>query len=180
MRGVVQFEVWGEPAPQGSKSFKGISKQTGHAILAESSKKVRPWRDQVAFMARAHLNRTYTRWEPITGPVHLVVEFAMPRPVSAPKTRRTLPATKPDLSKLLRSTEDALTTAGVWGDDGQVVDVTMRERYVATDSRVTAPGDLEHVGARITVIPVAAADTLWEEDLAGQVIALYEQSSQAA
>lgn len=173
---VIQFEVWGLPGPQGSKSFKGINRRTGKAILTESSKKVAPWRDQVVYMARAHLNRTYARWSPITGPVHLVIEFALPRQKDAPKTRRTLPDVTPDLSKLLRATEDALTTAGVWEDDARVVDTTIRKRYAPTDPRHAAPADLDHVGARISVIPLTVEQTVDEGPLLEQVIASYERA----
>ena len=176
---IVQFEVWGDPGPQGSKSFKGISRRTGKAILVESSKKVAPWREQVVYMARAYLNRTHARWTPITGPVHLVVEFALQRQKDAAKTRRTLPDVIPDLSKLLRATEDALTTAGVWADDARVVDTTMRKRYAPTDERHAAPGDLTHAGARITVIPISAEQTTDEQPLAEQVIQAYERAATA-
>lgn len=180
MQPIIQFEVWGLPGPQGSKDFKGINKTTGKAILTESSKKVAPWRDQVVYMARSHINRTYARWAPITGPVHLVIEFALPRQKNAPKATRTLPTPTPDLSKLLRATEDALTTAGVWKDDALVVDTTIRKRYAATDERITAPGDLDHTGARITVIPITAEHTSTEGPLAAAVIASYEHAAPIA
>ena len=46
--------------------------------------------------------------------------FSLPRPKSAPKAVKHQ-ARKPDLSKLVRATEDALTDAGVWEDDARVV-----------------------------------------------------------
>jgi Holliday junction resolvase RusA-like endonuclease len=46
----------------------------------------------------------------------------MPKPTSAPKTRRTWPDKKPDVSKLARSTEDAISDAGLWVDDARVVE----------------------------------------------------------
>jgi crossover junction endodeoxyribonuclease RusA len=48
---MLTFTVRGTPAPQGSKSFKGI--HGGHAVLAESSKKVKPWRMDVKAVAEA-------------------------------------------------------------------------------------------------------------------------------
>lgn len=121
---MLEFRVYGTPAPQGSKSFKGMA--GGHAILVESSKKVRPWRqDVVAAVIEAievaslslerHCNGA------IRGPVELEIIFTLRKPKSAPKTRRTWPDRTPDLSKLVRSTEDALTSAGVWEDDARVV-----------------------------------------------------------
>jgi crossover junction endodeoxyribonuclease RusA len=109
--------VYGIPAPQGSKKFVGLAK-SGRGILVESSKKVRPWRQDVkaaAIDARAGA-------EPIDAPVRVRMVFTMPKPASAPKRKRTFPCRMPDLSKLARSTEDALTEAGVWRDDARVVE----------------------------------------------------------
>ena len=55
--------------------------------------------------------------------------FTLPKPASAPKRTRTWPCRMPDLSKLIRSTEDALTDAGVWTDDARVVEVVARKVY---------------------------------------------------
>jgi Holliday junction resolvase RusA-like endonuclease len=107
--------VYGIPAPQGSKSFKGM--RGGHAIMIESSKKVKPWREAVKWAALEAGGR-------ITGPVEVEMYFTLPKPKSAPKTRVTFPDRKPDLSKLVRCTEDALTDAGTWEDDSRVVRTT--------------------------------------------------------
>lgn len=118
---VIRLQVRGTPAPQGSKSFKGMSK-AGRAILTESSKKVRPWRQDVKAAAE-HL-RACTGAPPIDGPVVCRMTFTLPKPTSAPKRRRTYPMRTPDLSKLARSTEDALTEAGIWTDDARVIGYT--------------------------------------------------------
>ncbi len=52
--------------------------------------------------------------------------FTMPALKRMPKGR-TCPSVKPDLSKLIRSTEDALTDARIWTDDALVVEY----RYAA-------------------------------------------------
>lgn len=67
----------------------------------------------------------------LTGPVALEVTFTLPRPKAHYRTGRNShllrdnaphrPDRLPDLDKLLRSTMDALTAAGVWADDAQVV-----------------------------------------------------------
>lgn len=116
--GVIRIVVRGMPAPQGSKSFKGMTR-AGRAILTESSKKVKPWRLDVK--AAAEEFRARSGMAPIDGPVVASMVFTMPKPKSAPKTRRTYPMRTPDLSKLLRSTEDALTDAGIWTDDARVI-----------------------------------------------------------
>jgi Holliday junction resolvase RusA-like endonuclease len=118
---VIRLTVRGTPAPQGSKSFKGMSK-AGRAILTESSKKVRPWRQDVKAAAEALRERTGAA--PIDGPVVVSMVFTLQKPASAPKRRRTYPMRTPDLSKLARSTEDALTDAGIWADDARVIGYT--------------------------------------------------------
>ena len=58
---------------------------------------------------------------PLDGPLLLEVEFVRARPVSAPKRSTPSATSAPDKSKLVRSTEDAITSAGVWRDDARVV-----------------------------------------------------------
>lgn len=89
----------------------------GRAILAESSKKVKPWRQDVKAAAIDARNGAAA----LDGALSCRMVFTLPKPKSAPKRRRTFPSRTPDLSKLVRSTEDALTEAGVWADDARVV-----------------------------------------------------------
>lgn len=123
------FTVYGLPAPQGSKRAFVIK---GRAVMTESSKAVKPWRTAVeqAVMLAAPAG---SRKDPILfrGPVSLDVTFTMPRPKSAKAGAR--PATRPDLDKLLRSTKDALKTAGVYEDDGRVVSVIAQKYFVGHD-----------------------------------------------
>lgn len=126
---ILRIVAHGLPAPQGSKNFRGLSK-AGRGILGESSKKVRPWRQDVMAAARDAIedhalqsldfNRAFP-WQPLDVPLRVRMVFTMPKPASAPKKKRTYPCRMPDLSKLARSTEDALTVAGVWRDDARVV-----------------------------------------------------------
>lgn len=110
--------VYGSPAPQGSKKFVGLAKSTGRGILVESSKKVKPWRQDVKAAGLAVRNGA----APLDGPLVVRMVFTLPKPKSAPKSRRTWADRKPDLSKLARSTEDALTDAGVLADDARIVE----------------------------------------------------------
>ena len=151
------FTVRGLPAAQGSKSFKGMNAQ-GRAILAESSKAVKPWRQDVVNAAADAIEEA-EGFQTFTGPVHLIIEFYMPRPTGAPKTRRTVPKSAPDLSKLIRSTEDAMTTAGVWADDSLVIDMTVRERYAVTEDTLRLRHEMRGAGARVTVIELDPEDT---------------------
>lgn len=110
--------VHGRPAPQGSK------RHVGHGVMIESSKHVRPWRDAVRGEAQRH-----HPGEQLDGPLHVLMVFTLPKPASAPKRRRTWPDRIPDLSKLVRATEDALTDSGIWADDARVVETTSAKRY---------------------------------------------------
>ncbi len=110
--------VYGQPAPQGSKRFVGHAK-SGRGILIESSKAVKPWREAVKCAARDVV--MFGPGQAMKGPVIVEMIFTLPKPKSAPKSRRTWPDRKPDLSKLVRSTEDALTDAGVWEDDARII-----------------------------------------------------------
>jgi Holliday junction resolvase RusA-like endonuclease len=109
---LLTITVYGQPAPQGSK------RHVGRGIMVESSKAVKPWREAVKAAA---LDARGDHWTPVDAPLAVSMVFTMPKPVSAPKRRRTWPMRTPDLSKLIRSTEDALTDAGIWRDDARVV-----------------------------------------------------------
>lgn len=120
---MITIRVFGLPGPQGSKRFVGKSK-SGRGIMVESSAKVKPWREAV-------------KWAAVEsgaiipeGPLWVSMVFTLPKPKSAPKRRQTFPATKPDLSKLARSTEDAISDSGLWPDDARVVEyISLAKRY---------------------------------------------------
>jgi crossover junction endodeoxyribonuclease RusA len=123
-RTVIRIVAYGIPGPQGSKSFKGMRR--GKPVLVESSKKVKPWREAVEDAARVvlySLTREQRRAFPLDEPLAGRFIFTLPKPASAPKRIRTWPMKYPDTSKLLRSTEDALTKAGVWVDDARLVEL---------------------------------------------------------
>ena len=70
---------------------------------------------------------------PLDGPVSVVCEFTLKRPTSAPKTRVTYPATRPDLDKLVRAILDALSGVGVYRDDAQVINIQASKTYPDQD-----------------------------------------------
>lgn len=125
----INLRVYGIPGPQGSKRFVGHAKN-GRGIMIESSKKVRPWRAAVKQAAVESRKK-------ISGPVELFITFTLPRPKSV---KRALPDRKPDLSKLVRSTEDALTDAGIWEDDARVVTCFASKHYVGDFKALDSPG----------------------------------------
>jgi len=148
---ILSFDVTGKPAPQGSKSAHSICYQTAgfcprckhqHLVKVnqrESSSAVKPWREAVKQAAQFAIGRT-PGFEMFAEPVQLVIGFRIARPRShyrAGKNAHLLrgdaparPGSAPDLSKLIRSTEDALTDAGAWKDDCLVVDLLVSEIYV--------------------------------------------------
>lgn len=134
----LEFVVVGQPAPQGSK------RHVGNGRMVESSKAVKPWREAV----RADAVQARGARPPMSGPLAVTLIFTMRKPTSAPKRRRTWPAKKPDLDKLVRSTFDALTDAGAWADDGQAVELLAAKRYAGD------PGAMATPGARIAISPI--------------------------
>jgi Holliday junction resolvase RusA-like endonuclease len=110
----VSFTVRGLPAPQGSK------RHVGNGVMVEmSGQKLKDWRADVKAAA---YHAMWQMGQPVLvhGPVGVSVCFTLPKPKSAPKTRRTWPDKRPDLDKLLRSTLDGLT-GEVFADDAQVI-----------------------------------------------------------
>ena len=79
--------------------------------MAESSKKVLPWREAVKAAAPSQPR--------LDGPLAVHMVFTLRRPASARKSDLS-PCRTPDLSKIARSTEDAITDAGLWADDARV------------------------------------------------------------
>jgi Holliday junction resolvase RusA-like endonuclease len=147
--GVLAIDVLGMPAPQGSKRAF-VNKKTGRAQVVESSKdRVNLWRSDVV-NACDKVRENIPDFIPFDGPIRLTFVFRMPRPKSHYRTGRNAhllrdnapayPAGKPDLDKLIRSTADAMTTAGMYRDDSQIVDLGQtRKLYCAPNER---PGAL--------------------------------------
>lgn len=137
--------VHGTPAPQGSKrAFVGKS---GRAHVIESSHdRVKSWRQAVLDEVRPE-HRAF-RFPGLA--LELEMCFYLKRPKSHYRTGRyehvlrddapRYPSGKPDLSKLARSTEDALTDAGVWDDDAQVVAYSRLAKFWADRSGALLPG----------------------------------------
>lgn len=148
----VSFRVFGTPKPQGSK------RHVGNGVMIESAgEALRTWREdvkQAALDERAELN------EPLSGALGVQVIFVLARPRSHFRTGRNahllrdaapdFPWRKPDIDKLLRSTLDAITAAGLYTDDACVCFVTASKTYAVNG---TAPG------ARITLETLSEGDS---------------------
>lgn len=146
---IVAFAVAGTPATQGSLSYKGQTR-AGRAIMAPSSKTLKPWRETVQLVAKMAIRATTPDggW-PLLGPLAVDLVFTVPKPKGAPKTRRTFPIVKPDIDKLVRACLDALTYAGAWADDSQVVSMTTDKVYPGE-----TPNALRVPGVRIAIYRV--------------------------
>ena len=116
------------PAPQGSK------RHVGNGVMVESCKTVKQWR---AAVADAAVQQGAT---PLAGTVEMDAVFVFPRPRShygtgknADKLKASAPelhSVRPDVSKLLRSTEDALSSLA-YQDDARIARTTACKRYAA-------------------------------------------------
>ncbi len=126
------FRVMGLPAPQGSKNFKGFS-GNGKAYMQEASANLKPWRDSVIWTCVS------TSGYRAIGPLSVSITFYMPCPN---KPRWKVPAVKPDIDKLVRSTLDALKIAGRIEDDCRVVELIANKQFATPD---------HPAGAHITV-----------------------------
>lgn len=141
----LSFSVLGVPAPQGS--FRAAySQKSKRAFVVQSCKRTMPWRQEVA--AKAEQAKDGQRVLTLEGPLKLTAYFFMPRPKghygkkglrpSAPQ----FPDKKPDLSKLVRALEDAMTGI-VYVDDAQIVLYDVAKLYAEHDGH--------HPGVRVKV-----------------------------
>lgn len=123
---LLAFTVGGEPKPQGSKKAFVVK---GRAVMIDDDKiALKKWRTGVTGAARAALSVAEIR-QPWLGALAVAIEFVFVRPKSVKRDR---PSVAPDIDKLTRSVLDALTTAGVWKDDGQVTTISARKIYGPT------------------------------------------------
>lgn len=132
MRTLLCIFVPGVPQPGGSKRGFFI-KKINRVVITDANKKAAGWKQLVTL----HASSEY-KDEPYTGPLSVTITFQLLRPkghygsgsksnilkASSPKH----PTSKPDATKLVRSTEDALTGV-VWKDDAQIVHQEVRKIY---------------------------------------------------
>ena len=149
MNSEICFRVVGIPGAQGSKML------TRYGAMIESSKKVKPWRQDIR-----HAALEFFKQDPIDCAVSLSIEFVFSRPKSHFGTGKNANIFKPsapklltshsvgDIDKLCRSTLDGLsvTTGGtVIKDDCLVVSLHAEKRYAKR-------GELP--GATISIMPI--------------------------
>ena len=147
--GTLTLRVHGLPAPQGSK------KHVGRGILVESSKRAKPWRQDVKLDTRDQY-----KGQPFAGPVSIAITFWLPRPQSHYRVlggqlsnvikpnapTHSISCADGDIDKLVRCTLDGLSAkcgGVIIADDSLVVTLSCEKRYVTAE---------EGCGATIQVI----------------------------
>jgi crossover junction endodeoxyribonuclease RusA len=128
----VSIDVRGMPHPQGSMRLHALP---NGKTAARYPAAVYAWRAQVQ-QAVAQAEEP-----PIGGAVELRLGFDLPRPMGHFGTGRNAgvirpaapswPTVMPDLDKLVRCVCDAITDAGLWKDDSQVVSLISAKRYAS-------------------------------------------------
>ncbi len=127
----VEFRVYGRPVSKGS--WKNVGQ--GRAI-ASNRDRMKVWEYEVAQAARAAFAEI-PMWA-TDSPMVVEMMFFLARPKghfgrngdikpSSPRFYTKIP----DLDKIVRSTLDALTNAGVWEDDAQVMSLNATKAYTS-------------------------------------------------
>lgn len=127
MSETLKITIYMRAQPQGSARAFVVA---GKAHITSDNKKLKPFRSELAQMALAELG---DRPQPLFGkhePVAVNVIFCFQKPPSAKK--RKFPTVKPDLDKVTRSVNDALTGIA-FHDDAQIVQSTQDKRYATCD-----------------------------------------------
>lgn len=133
---VVSIDVRGQPRPQGSMKMHRLP---NGGVAARYPAQVWEWRYKVQQAVAAAEEPQFT------GAVELRLGFELMRPAGhylPTNSRRNvvelspkappLPIVAPDLDKLVRAVCDAITDAGLWRDDSQVVTIRAAKRYATS------------------------------------------------
>lgn len=131
----LHFEVEGKASPSGSKKAF-INKHTGRISVVDTAKNKDSWQSWVRLKATEAARDAGI--EPSRNPFSLTVVFFFARPRShfgtgknADKLKPSAPlchTQKPDVTKLMRCTEDALKGIA-WHDDSQVAQQTAEKHW---------------------------------------------------
>lgn len=156
----VTFFVPGHPATAGSKKAFPYRKATGGlgVRVTHDNPRTTSWMSVVRHFAHEAMNER----PPMQGPVQMSLVFLMPRPKGHYRTGKNshllrddaprAPATKPDLTKLVRCAEDALRGV-VWVDDSQVVSHVNSKHYAETSDSIGVSVHVSQVAQMSWVTP---------------------------
>lgn len=143
----ITFTAFCTPEPQGSmKAF--IPKGWNRAIVTSDNKDLKSYRQEVSKAALEQ--RAKIGFYDVMFGKHVSVvatfKFYFAKPESVSK-KRTQHVVRPDLSKLIRATEDALTGI-IYTDDSQIV------KYVDTEKLYGLPERVEvTVSGKVSEVP---------------------------
>ena len=158
---VLDFTVYGVPAPKGSKSAFPIRRKAtgkmGAVVVEGKTARQKDWAHRIEEVVQS---LAATGVPMLDCPLALTVTFYLPRPISAPKRRRTLPMRKPDLDKLVRALLDPMTGVLV-ADDARFVEIFALKHY-AEDS----PDPRPRAEVRVSVVE---ADPAWRAAESGDL-----------
>jgi len=131
MSGEIEFFVPGIPQPGGSKRGIFNAKLRRTLIFENNPEANRNWRAAVALAASEAMEGKGI----FGGALFVRIVFQMPRPKAhygakgiLKKSAPVWNTKKPDVTKLIRSTEDAMTGV-VWKDDAQIAHSCAFKRY---------------------------------------------------
>ncbi len=143
MTELIEFEVTGKAASQGSVAYHSVKDAFGVPLISNGrpvliphhdSKTLKPWRRRVAANAKIAMAGR----PPMTGAIELSVTICRPRPKANYNSRGNIkadapfyPTTRPDTLKQVRAIEDACTGI-VWLDDSQIVDHRLLKMFSST------------------------------------------------
>lgn len=164
MPSVISFEVQGDPKGQ-PRPRAFARKFANGAVMARvyDPGTAEGWKAQIALAAKEHVP-----FPPLTGPVRLDIEFRFKRPKShflKTGLRSDAPffhIGKPDRDNLEKAVMDALTTLGMWKDDGQVCVGEVKKIYDGCVEMINERGETcglvmmgnGRPGATITITPL--------------------------
>ena len=146
------FEVviFGSPKPAGSKrgfAFKKAGKQK--IAIVDANPHSRNWKLQIAQVCGQQMEGREVFDRKVALEARFVFYVQRPQGHSGKRGLRPsappFPVTRPDLLKLARAIEDALSKV-VYADDSQIVDEILKKRYCAE-------GTPERVEVTVTAMP---------------------------
>lgn len=128
---MLTFTVYGQPQPQGStRAF--IPRGWNRPVITTDNKRLKPWRQEVAAVAREQMQDAGADLVPRPLAVRVEAQFYFARPKSA-KKHQIDKTTKPDVEKLARALLDALS--GICYEDDAQVSQGVFAKYLDTTPR---------------------------------------------
>lgn len=130
----ISFFVPGKPQPAGSKRAFPIRRGgvfTGRTVVTDANKNSKPWQ---AIVKAEAIEAVKGDMPYLSGAVRLRLVFSLERPkghwnaYGLKKSAPLDPIVKPDVLKLARGVEDALTGI-LWKDDAQIVVEHLTKQY---------------------------------------------------